>query len=137
MPEPRPKSFPEKSSAPLARNADWKRWGMRVALICVPLVFLVLLEFILRLTGVGYPTRFLLSHSERSTRTLVQNNQFGWRFFGAQMARVPAPISVLQPKLPGTIRVLVLGESAAFGDPQPRYGLPRNAGGAARVALPR
>src|SRR5262249_18893542 len=85
----------------------------------------VLLELVLRLSGVGYPTRFLLSRSEPLVRTLVQNNQFGWRFFGRQMARVPAPISLAEPKPPGTIRIVVFGESAAFGDPQPRYGLPR------------
>ena len=55
----------------------------------------------------------------------MQNNQFGWRFFGAQMARLPQPISILRDKAPGTIRIFVFGESAAFGDPQPRYGLPR------------
>lgn len=98
---------------------------MRAVLISSPLIFLVLLELVLRLTGVGYPTRFLLGRSAPPGRTLVQNNQFGWRFFGAQMARVPAPISLAQPKPPRTIRLVVFGESAAFGDPQPRYGLPR------------
>jgi tetratricopeptide (TPR) repeat protein len=55
----------------------------------------------------------------------VQNNQFGWRFFGARMSRLPHTISILRDKAPETIRVFVFGESAAFGDPQPRFGLPR------------
>lgn len=59
-------------------------------LLVMPLVLLVLLELGLRLAGIGYPTHFLLSGSEPSRRTLVQNNQFGWRFFGAQMARIAA-----------------------------------------------
>src|SRR5262249_11801475 len=42
-----------------------------------------------------------------------------------QMARVPAPLCLTQPKPPTTLRICVFGESAAFGDPQPRYGLPR------------
>jgi len=98
---------------------------MRVALALAPLVLLVLLELGLRLAGAGYPTGFLLSWSQPSGRTFVQNDQFGWRFFGPQMSRVPAPISLVRPKPPGTIRIIVFGESAAFGDPEPRYGLPR------------
>jgi tetratricopeptide (TPR) repeat protein len=125
MPERRPKNVPRKSSAPAAPSAGWKKWGMRSALVALPLVFLLVVELVLRLAGIGYPTRFLLGRSKGSTRSLVQNNQFGWRFFGAQMARVPAPISLVDPKPPGAIRIVVFGESAAFGDPQPRYGLPR------------
>jgi hypothetical protein len=90
---------------------------MRALLISTPLILLVLPELVLRLSGVGYPTRFLLSRSESPGRTLVQNNHFGWRFFGAQMARVPAAISLAQPNPPGTIRIVIFGESAAFGDP--------------------
>ena len=41
------------------------------------------------------------------------------------MARLPFPIAIPQIKAPGTVRIFVFGESAAFGDPQPRFGLPR------------
>jgi tetratricopeptide (TPR) repeat protein len=41
------------------------------------------------------------------------------------MARLPHPISVPRRKPPGTVRIFVFGESAAYGDPQPRFGLPR------------
>jgi tetratricopeptide (TPR) repeat protein len=91
----------------------------------VPLAFFALLELALRIGGFGYPTTFLVSRSDGARNTLIQNNQFGWRFFGARMSRLPSPISLLQPKPPGAIRVFVFGESAAFGDPQPRFGLPR------------
>ena len=57
-------------------------------------------------------------------KSFIQNNQFGWRFFGAEMARTPFPIFIPQIKPPGTVRIFVFGESAAFGDPQPRFGLP-------------
>jgi hypothetical protein len=56
---------------------------------------------------------------------LVQNNQFGWRFFGATMARIPEPICFPRPKGTNTVRLVVFGESAALGDPQPRFGLAR------------
>ena len=103
-----------------------KRWLFRlIALIGVPLVVLGVLELGLRLGGFGYPTSFLLPSSNQGQKTWVQNNQFGWRFFGARKARLPQPISISRDKPPGTIRIFVFGESAAFGDPQPRFGLPR------------
>ena len=56
---------------------------------------------------------------------LVQNDRFTWRFLGSDMARQPFPLAIPQKKPPGTIRIFVMGESAAFGDPQPDFGLPR------------
>ena len=41
------------------------------------------------------------------------------------MARAPYPISIPQDKPPDTVRMFVFGESAALGDPQPAFGLPR------------
>jgi tetratricopeptide (TPR) repeat protein len=58
-------------------------------------------------------------------KVLVQNPQFGWRFFGPAMARIPEPVCLPQTKAPNTVRLIVFGESAAQGDPQPRFGLPR------------
>ena len=91
----------------------------------VPLLFLVLLELALRLAGFEYPTAFLLKSSNHGANTFVQNDQFGWRFFGPRAARQPEATSIPRKKPPGTIRIFVFGESAAYGDPQPRFGLPR------------
>ena len=103
-----------------------KLWRFRLmALIGVPLLFLGLLESGLRLAGVGYSTAFLLKSSNHGESTFVQNYQFGWRFFGSRAARQPCAISIPREKPPGTVRIFVFGESAAFGDPQPRFGLPR------------
>jgi tetratricopeptide (TPR) repeat protein len=55
----------------------------------------------------------------------VQNNRFGWRFFGPRAARLPVATSIPREKPPDTLRIFVFGESTAFGDPQPRFGLPR------------
>jgi len=105
----------------------------RARLICfrlfialgLPLIVLGLLELALRVFGYGYPTAFLLPSVHHGQTILVQNNQFGWRFFGASMARTPAAICLPKPKSQGTVRIFVFGESAAFGDPAPRFGLPR------------
>jgi tetratricopeptide (TPR) repeat protein len=108
------------------RKAIVKRWAARLTLaIAAPITVLVLLELLLRVTGFGYPTSFFLKRAEHGGETLVQNNKFGWRFFGRRMARLPHPLSLGVPKSTGTIRIVVLGESAAFGDPQPAFGLPR------------
>ena len=117
----------QKTKAPAApRLSRGRVWFFRViALAGVPLVIVGVLELVLRLAGFGYPATFLLPSENHGQKTWVQNNQFGWRFFGAQMARLPQPISIPQYKPPGTIRVFIFGESAAFGDPQPRFGLPR------------
>lgn len=94
-------------------------------IVLAPVLCLAVVELGLRLAGFGYPTAFLLPHEFGTKRLLVQNNRFGWRFFGAQMARAPAPIAITPLKPPATIRIFVFGESAAYGDPQPRFGLPR------------
>jgi len=104
----------------------WKPWTFRLlAVLGAPVLFFLLLEAGLRMTSFGYPTAFLLESLQDGQKTFTQNNQFGWRFFGRQMARVPSAFSFLQAKPPGTVRIFVLGESAAYGDPQPSFGLPR------------
>lgn len=113
----------ENPTAPLSKR---KLWYFRlVALFGVPLLLLGALELGLRIAGFGYPTSFLLESSNGDKRTFVQNNQFGWRFFGPRAARLPFATSIPQQKPPDKVRIFVFGESAAFGDPQPRFGLPR------------
>jgi tetratricopeptide (TPR) repeat protein len=99
--------------------------AFRLALLLSPLVLLAALEIILRLAGFGYPTSFLIPSENNGEKTFIQNNQFGWRFFGRSMAREPAAISIAQQKPPDTVRIFVFGESAAYGDPQANFGLPR------------
>ncbi len=119
-----PKSKARAQTAP--RPGGWRIWRLRlIALIGVPAVFFGLVDLGLRLGGFGYPTAFLLPSSNHGQETLVQNNQFGWRFFGARLARVPQPLSILRDKPAGMVRVFVFGGSAAYGDPQSQFGLPR------------
>ena len=110
------------SSGPSRR----KLWCFRLLVAMgVPMVFLGVTELVLRLVGFGYPTGFLLPTQRDGQKVFVQNNRFGWRFFGAAMARIPEPICLPQVKSSNTVRIVVFGESAALGDPQPRFGLPR------------
>ncbi len=115
---------PSKPDAPeLARHRIW--WFRLITLFGVPLILLLALESILRLAGFGQPTGFLLPSKNHGRETYVQNDRFGWRFFGANMSRLPEAISIDRQKPDGSVRIFVFGESAAFGDPQPRYGLSR------------
>jgi tetratricopeptide (TPR) repeat protein len=109
-----------------AKLRGWKLWTFRLAAIVGgPLIFFALLELSLRVMGWGYPTSFLLHTSRNGRDLLVQNNQFGWRFFGPKLARLPVPICISQHKPADTIRIFVFGESAAKGEPQPAFGFPR------------
>ena len=119
---PRQKPLP----APRAPISRVKLWSLRLgAMAGAPAIFFALLELGLRLSGYGYPTGFLLSSVHEGRPVFEQNNQFGWRFFGAQMSHPPTPFLISQTKNPGTTRIFVFGESAAQGDPQPQFGLPR------------
>jgi len=96
-----------------------------VSAALVPLVMLGCLEGGLRLGGYGYPTGFFLSRETKGQRVLTENQKFGWRFFGPALARTPRPMMIPEVKAPGTCRIFIFGESAAYGDPNPDFGLPR------------
>jgi tetratricopeptide (TPR) repeat protein len=86
---------------------------------------LLVLEAVLRMVGFGHPTSFLLPSVNHQKPTWVQNNQFTWRFFGPRLSRRGFPLSIAREKDPHSVRIFVFGESAAYGDPQPEFGLPR------------
>ena len=117
----------DKAALPAApRVIGWRLWAFRLlALVAAPVLFFGLVELVLRLAGFGYPTAFLLPASQNGQKVFVQNCQFGWRFFGPKLSRLPWPISIPQSKAPDTVRIFVFGESAAKGEPQPAFGLSR------------
>jgi tetratricopeptide (TPR) repeat protein len=94
-------------------------------LLLVPFLGLAILEIGLRVAGVGHSMSFFLPLQINGTDCLTENDRFGWRFFGPEMARAPFEFAIPKIKPPDTVRVFVFGESAAFGDPQPEFGLGR------------
>lgn len=103
-----------------------KRLGFAVAAaLLVPVLLLILLETGLRLGDYGYPTTFFLERNENGETFLVENDKFGWRFFPRDVARSPSVLKFRKEKAPGTVRILLFGESAALGDPKPGYGMGR------------
>lgn len=103
------------------RRRRWLRW----VIMGLPFLLLAGVELGLRWGGFGYPTSFFLLSEEAGRRMWETNPRFGWRFFPPAVARTPQPLRVSVDKPPGTLRVVVLGESAAMGDPEPAHGLPR------------
>src|SRR5689334_14584372 len=105
----KPKRTPTKTPPPISRG---RLWCFRlIALLGLPLLSFGLLELGLRLAGFGYPVSFLLNSSNHGQSTFVQNDQFGWRFFGPRMARQPFAASIPREKPTDTVRVFVFGES--------------------------
>jgi Flp pilus assembly protein TadD len=102
-----------------------RRWCFRLLALLSPLFVLGLLELGLRLIGYGYPTHFFLPDRINGEKIVHDNQQFGWRFFPPSIARTPRPVVLSALKPPQTCRIFVFGESAAFGDPSPAFGLPR------------
>ena len=114
---------PEAASAPLPSAVSGRRlWLFRLAAILVAPLLLILLEVGLRLGNYGYPTGFYVKTGSAGTN--MTNYRFGWLFFPPSIARSAEP-HLLPAKVPGTIRIFVLGESAAQGVPNPRFSFGR------------
>jgi tetratricopeptide (TPR) repeat protein len=95
------------------------------AAILVPLLILGFIELSLRIAGVGYSTDLLVPCTVRGTPASCYNLFFAAPFFPAGMVQTPRLYSIPATKPPGTIRIFVLGESAAMGDPDSAYGFSR------------
>ena len=95
-----------------------------VALL-VPVVGLGLLEILLRVMGVGYPAEFFLKTEANGRAVFIENQQFSRRYFPPGLERTPQPVMFTAQKPADTLRVFVLGESAAMGDPEPAFGFAR------------
>jgi len=94
-------------------------------MLVVPLLLLLCLEGALRVAGYGFPTPFFKPLNIGGQDSLVDNDQFGLRFFPPALARIPSPVVMKAAKPAGTIRIFLFGESAALGDPRPHYGAGR------------
>jgi tetratricopeptide (TPR) repeat protein len=116
-----PRGTPKRGSAATARRL----WCLRLFALLLPVLALGLVELTLRLAGYGHPTAFFLPANDQGRAMLTDNPWFGWRFFPPAVARTPRPLYLAARKPPDTVRIFVLGESAAMGDPEPAYGFAR------------
>lgn len=114
-------SEPRAAPAGLSRG---RLWLFRLlAVVGGPLVFAAVVEGTLRLVGVGHPTSFFLAREGGAL--LTHNERFAWQFYSPKSRLKPHPFVIPHPKPPGTLRLFVLGESAAYGTPDAAYGLTR------------
>lgn len=122
-------------AAPPAGLSRGRLWLFRLlAVVGGPLVFVTAAETALRLVGWGYPTSFFLAREGGRLRT--HNERFAWQFYSPKSRLKPHPFVISHPKPPGTLRLFVLGESAAFGTPDAAYGLTRVLDRLLRLSFP-
>jgi len=106
---------------PKARPALWMR--VSVALLS-PVAFLLLVELVLRLAGYGLPAGFFIRYRANDSTVYVANRDYCRHFVPKALSRAPEA-AALRPKDSKTMRIFVLGGSAAFGDPDPAFGFCR------------
>jgi tetratricopeptide (TPR) repeat protein len=95
------------------------------AALLLPLLVLVLLEGVLRIAGSGFSTSLLVPCTVKGIPASCYNLFFATPYFPAGMVQTPRLYSIPATKAPNTIRIFVLGESAAMGDPDSAYGFSR------------
>jgi tetratricopeptide (TPR) repeat protein len=104
-----------------------KLWVMRLAAsTLVPLLMLGGMELILRIVGYGYDTDYFVQSRVAGKEYLIPNHTFTYRFFPKELSRAPLATRVAAQKPSGTYRIFLFGESAAYGDPDPAYGVGRH-----------
>lgn len=113
---------PQRASAAAGPSRPWL---FRLLALALPLVVVGMAELGLRLAGYGYATGFLVRTRVAGQARFIDNPDFARRYFPPGLARAPEPVSVPVVKLADTCRIVVLGESAALGDPEPAYGFAR------------
>lgn len=99
-----------------------RRW-FRLGAILLPFVLLGLVESVLRLKGLHTPTDYWVR--TQTPGELTPNPYFANRFVGKQMARMPRSARVQERPGKTALRIVVFGESAALGDPEPAFGVSR------------
>jgi tetratricopeptide (TPR) repeat protein len=108
------------------KNGIVRKFAPRVlAALIIPALLLGMTEMALRVLDVGFPTSVTVPCTVGDKPAACDNMFFASKFFPPHMIRLPRPYAVPQGKSPQTFRIVVLGESAAFGDPEPSYGFSR------------
>jgi tetratricopeptide (TPR) repeat protein len=112
----------QKTEDGAAVRAPW--WAKLAAVLLSPLVFLILAELILSVAGYGIPKSFFIPCKSQGKTVYVSNRHYCEHFVPKELSRTPEPVT-LEPKGANTVRIFVLGGSAAYGDPDPAYGFCR------------
>ena len=102
-----------------------KRWIMRLFALFLPLFFIFLIEGGLRLFNYGCSSHLFDEIMINDETHLIPNRNYTDRFFPVAMARKALPQPFIKEKPEGSLRIFILGESAAYGDPDSSFGMGR------------
>ncbi len=94
-------------------------------LVLAPVLFLLLVELVLWIVGFGRPTEFFIERESLGRTVYTTNEEFCRQFVGASLSRAPAETVLSEVKDDSTVRIFVLGGSAAGGDPDSDFGFCR------------
>jgi Flp pilus assembly protein TadD len=97
-----------------------------IAAIVPATLFLLIAEGILRISGFGYAATPLIRAKTGTETVWVGNPDFTRLFFQASLKRLPAPIRTPVDKDDNARRYMIVGGSAAAGDPDPDFSIARN-----------
>ncbi|MDA0347323.1 MAG: tetratricopeptide repeat protein [Verrucomicrobia bacterium] len=90
-----------------------------IAVLVVPLLLFMVIELGLRLTGFGYNTHVFVEE-----KGIVRSNwPFTFKYFPWSVARSMKSLEFAAKKEPGSLRIFVLGGSAAHGFPAEEFGI--------------
>ncbi len=110
--------------AALHHLKGWRLWAANLATaIIIPTLLALILEGALRLVGYGYPTAFCLR--QKGSVTYIENDKFLFQFYSRKTNLRPNPFALSAAKPAEATRIVVLGESAAAGTPDPAYNFGR------------
>lgn len=96
-----------------------------LASILTPLIVFLAMETGMRSTGYGYRTSFFLKQEIAQRSVYVNNPEYELRFCPKFLLRKSNPFVMPLTKEKNTIRIFILGSSAALGDPNPSFGFGR------------
>ncbi len=108
---------------PSKKPALWKRL---LATVLSPVLFLILVELVLMLVGYGQPRRFLIPWKTGGDKVYLTNNHYCEHFVPKELSRAPEACFLDGKKAESTVRIFVLGGSAAYGDPDCAHGFCRH-----------
>ncbi len=112
-----------------------RRWLAKVALaVVIPLAGLVAVEVVLRRIPVGIEPAWAVYEAAEDGSVWRDNPDIGRLWFAPGQVRSPVPFR--SSGAAEGIRVVVLGESAAMGDPAPAFGLAAHLEVLLRAAYP-
>lgn len=106
--------------------SPWRFWLPRLAFaFMAPVLFLALVEGALGLFHVGHATGLMEPCTVHGRLTTCYNLFFAAPFFPPGIIKTPQFFSLSPNKPQNTCRIVILGESAAMGDPDFAYGFSR------------